>query len=1136
MIDSKIINFSKIRGYSQILENMQSERNQIAISLPRSVRLPFLASLCRDLDTPILLITSKSTRLRTMHEEFGFWSNADTHLIFAEPTPLFFEKGNWSQRTRRERMDVLSTLAKYFIPAFADQVLSPVIFTSIKAIMTRTLPRRILIKHFNTLRLGEHHAMADLMKNWLDAGYERTEIVVSPGQFSRRGGLLDIWPITDKQPIRIEFFGSEIDTMRVFDPATQRSTESIHEIHVPPAMEAVAADSSDGQQENRQSNSEFEIPLLYKTYATLLDYLPKQSLILLDNAASVEASADEIETQALKTRQENVHNGILDENYPSPYVTWSEIKDYLPRFKFIDLGYPVDMNEHLLSESFSPSPRFGGQMDDFFDFIIQKNERISKIYIISKQIDRLRELGEDRKDFDWDSQNIELIRGSISGGWRAKFSDDSISYLFSDQEIFGWKRPMPRWRKTERFDGPEFSYADMKPGDFVVHVDYGIGRFAGLVRRALGGAERDYLKIEYAQDDELFVPIHQADRLTLYIGPDARIPRLSDFGSSEWSSTKKRVQEAVEHIAWELLDLYTYRQSTEGFVYSEDTEWQKILESSFPHAETADQIQAVREVKADMESKLPMDRLLCGDVGYGKTEVALRAAFKAVMDGKQVAMLVPTTVLAQQHFDTFCSRLVPFPVKVEMLSRFRSAAEQEEILLGLEAGEIDIVIGTHRLLQPDVDIPNLGLLIIDEEQRFGVTHKEYFKHMRKEVDVLTLTATPIPRTLYMALSGIRDISVINTPPSDRMPIQTYVGGYDPDVVRRAIMREIDRGGQVFFVHNRVQTISAMSAHLQRIVPEARIGIAHGRMKEKMLAEVMHQFNAGKIDVLLSTSIIESGLDIPNANTLIVDRGDTFGLSQLYQLRGRVGRGSARAYAYLFHHRKKKPTPEGLERLETIAENSQLGAGYSIAMRDLEMRGAGELLGTQQHGYIAAVGFHLYTRLLAQAIAKLKGSDNLVKEISQTKTQLIRPLVSVDLPVDAGISKAYIPDDQVRLNIYRRMADVNTLEEVEELKTEFVDRFGPFAEDLKNLLWLLEVRILAGDCGLSAVTLEGKNIVFRFPSLPDGKDERPLPDFGGSIRAGKNAYWMPYENEINWKARLMDNLWKLKRNISGEAQK
>ena len=533
------------------------------------------------------------------------------------------------------------------------------------------------------------------------------------------------------------------------------------------------------------------------------------------------------------------------------------------------------------------------------------------------------------------------------------------------------------------------------------------------------------------------------------------------------------------------------------------------------------------DIKQDMERARPMDRLLCGDVGYGKTEVALRAAFKAVMDGKQVAMLVPTTVLAQQHYETFCQRLAAFPVKVEMLSRFRTHREQTEILLGLALGEVDIVIGTHRLISSDVQFKDLGLVIIDEEQRFGVTHKEHLKKLRTEVDVLTLTATPIPRTLYMALTGVRDISNLNTPPEERLPIITHVGPYSSKLVRQAILRELERGGQIFFVHNRVHTIDAMRAHLENLVPEARVGVGHGQMPEQQLAGVMRQFTRGEIDILLSTSIIESGLDIPNANTLIVDRADTFGLAQLYQLRGRVGRGAMRAYAYFFRHNKLSPTIEGQQRLEVIAENTQLGAGYSIAMRDLEIRGAGDLLGTRQHGYIAAVGFHLYTRLLADSVRRIRAvAGSHLPESASPFDALNLPLampVNVDLPLTVGIPSDYIPDQDLRLRLYRRIADLRDESEIDALVSEFSDRFGTLPEMVQNLLYQMRVKLRAEEIGLASISTENERILLRYAPAPDGEPAPRLPDLGPAVRGGKNAYWLTFGREPDWPERLLDVL-------------
>ncbi|MEJ5224711.1 MAG: transcription-repair coupling factor, partial [Anaerolineales bacterium] len=611
---------------------------------------------------------------------------------------------------------------------------------------------------------------------------------------------------------------------------------------------------------------------------------------------------------------------------------------------------------------------------------------------------------------------------------------------------------------------------------------------------------------------------------------------------TEWHHTKERVREAVQQIAEELLDLYARRQLAKGHAFSPDTPWQKELEDSFPYVETEDQLKALAAIKRDMETPRPMDRLLCGDVGYGKTEVALRAAFKAVMDGKQVAMLVPTTVLAQQHYDTFRQRLAAFPVRVEMLSRFRTQREQNEVLRQLLLGKVDIVIGTHRLISPDVEFKDLGLVIIDEEQRFGVTHKEHLKKLRTEVDVLTLTATPIPRTLYMALTGVRDISNLNTPPEERLPVITHVGPYSPRLVRQAILRELERGGQVFFVHNRVQTIHAMKMHLQKLVPQARIAVGHGQMQEHELSEVMHRFTNGEIDILLATTIIESGLDIPNANTLIVDRADTFGLAQLYQLRGRVGRGAVRAYAYFFRHRKKPPTIDGQERLEVIAENTQLGAGYSIAMRDLEIRGAGELLGARQSGHIASVGFHLYTRMLASAVkslrramesgaVKMEGVDFPLAPLSPDQQSIldidIREPVTVNLPLAVGIPRTYIPNQDLRLRLYRRLAAIRDEADIEPFAAEFTDRFGPPPEMVQNLFMQMRIKLRAEAAGLQSVNTEAGQIVLRYPALNEGMAQRPLSDLGPGVRGGKNAYWCSFLKETDWQTRLLDVLDRLR---------
>ena len=892
--------------------------------------------------------------------------------------------------------------------------------------------------------------------------------------------------------------------------------------------------------------SEFHIPLLHPMPASLLDYLPPKTLVLVDDMSLIEVIANEVEEQAVKFRKESIDEGTLSKDFPIPYIPWSELHDSLSGFTSLELGHSSEMvggdpptgtsQLPAISDQFSHDERFGGRLKPFIDYLSPIVERGEHIFIVSRQSPRLRELwNEHYPDFNF--PNLEFIEASLSEGFTLTTHPLS-THLITDSEIFGWERPQPRIKQRQSAETPESLYADLLAGDYVVHIDHGIGRFAGLTQRQLDGHEREYLAVEYDNADTLFVPVHQADRLTRYVGADGGKPSLDHLGGTSWVETKTRVKEAVQQVAEDLLDLYARRQVVEGFAFAADSQWQKELEDSFPYVETEDQKKAIADIKRDMERARPMDRLLCGDVGYGKTEVALRAAFKAVMSGRQAAILVPTTVFAQQHFETFSQRLAAYPVKVEMLSRFRTHREQTEILLKLALGEIDIVIGTHRLISADVEFKDLGLVVIDEEQRFGVTHKEHLKKLRTEVDVLTLTATPIPRTLYMALTGVRDISNLNTPPEERLPIVTHVGPYSPRLVRQSILRELERGGQIFFVHNRVNTIEAMRAHLNKLVPEARVDIGHGQMAEGQLASVMHRFNMGEIDILLCTTIIESGLDIPNANTLIVDRADTFGLAQLYQLRGRVGRGAMRAYAYFFRHNKMSPTQDGQQRLEVIAENTQLGAGYSIAMRDLEIRGAGDLLGTRQHGFIQSVGFHLYTRMLSDAVRRLRRSESQKSKVESPgeMTFDLRPStfslplslpVNVDLPLAVGIPSEYIFDQDLRLRLYRRIADLRDETELDALGSEFRDRFGLMPEMTQNLLYQMRVKLRAEKAGLTSVNMESSGqILLKYAVPVDGSEAMRLPDLGNGIRGGKSAYWVTVAKEEVWTVKLLDVLKQL----------
>jgi transcription-repair coupling factor (superfamily II helicase) len=1130
-----------IRGlpqYQALLSALQKDKTHPGLGLSRAARLPLLGALHADLDQTILLITDRADHALSLFDELGFWVVDVPRFHFAEPNPLFYEQAAWGTATRRERLGALTELARNHLPFGDKPDTSPVLVASARALMTRTMPRRDFLKTCKRLKVGQTIQPEPLLRSWAAIGYQRVDTVLEPGQFSHRGGLLDIWPPVEPQPARLDFFGDEIETIRRFDPASQRTIENLESLLIAPAREFLQTDLSDHLDQFDQL-SEFHIPLFHSAPSTLLDYLPKKTLILIDDISIVAGVVNEVEEQALKLRGESIAEGTLPDDFPIPYLTWSELEDTIQTRTWLELGHSTSVTSlpqqgddqssvsSDLASCFSHDERFGGRLKPFIEYLGGVIDAGERVRIVSRQSPRLKELWlESREEIVEDS--LSFTEASLSEGFILTDNISQLStHLITDSEIFGWERPQPRLRQRQIAEAPESLYSDLLEGDYVVHIDHGIGRFKGLVQRRLEGHQREFLAVEYQGGDMLYIPVHQADRLTRYVGPDGGTPSIDSLSGQGWHESKGRVTEAVQKVAQDLLDLYARRQVVQGHAFSEDGAWQKELEDSFPYVETEDQAEAINDIKRDMERARPMDRLLCGDVGYGKTEVALRAAFKAVMDGKQVAMLVPTTVLAQQHYETFCQRLAAFPVKVEMLSRFRTQREQNEIILGLAFGEVDIVIGTHRLISSDVEFKDLGLVIIDEEQRFGVTHKEHLKKLRTEVDVLTLTATPIPRTLYMALTGVRDISNLNTPPEERLPIITHVGPYSPKLVRQAALRELERGGQIFFVHNRVHTIDAMRAHLENLIPEARIAVGHGQMPEAQLASVMRAFTTGEIDILLSTSIIESGLDIPNANTLIVDRADTFGLAQLYQLRGRVGRGAMRAYAYFFRHRKLPPTIEGQQRLEVIAENTQLGAGYSIAMRDLEIRGAGDLLGTRQHGYIAAVGFHLYTRLLADSVRRIRAvaGDQLPASASPFDAMNL-PLaipVNVDLPLAVGIPTEYIPDQELRLRLYRRIADLRDEGEIEAIASEFKDRFGPLPGTVQNLLYQMRIKLRAEDIGLASISMENGQILLRYPPPADGEPAPRLPDLGPAVRGGKNAYWLTFGREPDWLARLLGTL-------------
>ena len=1127
------------------------------LGLMTGIRPVFLAALQNDLQRPILFITARADRARILTEQIQLWSE-DPTTIFRLPDPdaLPHEKVAWGHETIQGRLAVLSALILYNQNQ-ARAGLPPLIVTSARALMHHTLPPR----EFTMMRfkVGQRINLNDVVREWVELGYQPEEVVEVPGSFSRRGGILDIFPPNSASPVRIELFGDEIDSLRTFDPTTQRSEGRLKNFTVSPATEALprfseqaVAQLSQWDLTNLQPSAklafeedvarlssgtsfrgiEYYLPFFYngstdaeERNASILDYLPENTLFFIEDPEELAGVVDELETQARMLKKDLIAVGDLPSQWTDPYFRWQTIAAALTLRQPLSLGFtpfhaaevtaeaqaksssstkppPLMDSGYLLQSTFVPAPTFGGQIKNVMREIIDRKKRGERIILVSRQTKRLSHLLDEFADLmvtpvegltpgdpPPPSGSITLIQGMLIEGWTvprdATENQQPLVTLMSDSELFGWKKPTTiRRRKTPRGVTPETFFADVNPGDLVVHIEHGIGRYVGLVKLDFEGVEREYLTVEYSNNDKLYVPIHQADRLARYVGVDEHPPYLNRLGSADWNTVKRRTKKAVEDIAKDLLEIYAKRDIASGRAFKPDTEWQTEVEDSFPFVETDDQLRAIADVKRDMEKSRPMDRLICGDVGYGKTEVALRAAFKAVMDGVQVAILAPTTVLVQQHYHTFRQRLEAYPVQVEVLSRFRTKQQQQRTLLNLAAGTVDIVIGTHRLLQKDIVFKNLGLVIIDEEQRFGVKQKENLRALRTEIDVLTLTATPIPRTLNMSLSGVRDLSTIDTPPEERLPIQTTVAEYDEVLISQAILRELDRGGQVFYVYNRVMGIEQKANRIRNLLPEVRVVVGHGQMSTRQLENVMIEFLSGEADVLVSTTIVESGLDMPNVNTIIIDRADRMGLAQLYQLRGRVGRGAVQAYAYLLTPKHTELRPDARKRLEAIVEASELGAGFRIAMRDLEIRGAGELLGAKQHGHIGAVGFDLYSRLLAQAIRELKGEapQQITGDEASAYLTPLSDGIQLNLPIPAYVPQDYLPEEKLRLRLYRRLAGITTLTNIDEMAKELKDRFGDIPESVANLLYQLKLKILALEAGAKAIITESGQIVIRADSL------------------------------------------------------
>jgi transcription-repair coupling factor (superfamily II helicase) len=995
-------------------------------------------------DRPVLVVTANSDAAERLRADMQVWSERPVVLLPA--SDLYLPGPDPVAAARMETLDRL------------EHEESVIVVASLPAVLQRAQRsvRRVNLTYGATLDLTETAESLSAI------GYERVPLVEVPGQFSVRGGILDVFPSTSETPVRVDLFDDFIDSLRVFDPVSQRSGDRVEQVTVLPAADHDAS-YPPGE-------------------ATLLDFLPARTPVVIVEVNAVEAQYTEFvrsanaQYEALTAQDEqsvriNRARPVAETHRePSTFREWMlrQSRIYLD---VLERTNPWEMPATVVGLASSAVETYQGRVDILARTLRGRADDELDSVVVTQQTKRLTELLAEHDTGLASDKRVEIIRGDQRAGFHLP---DFGLFVLSDAEIFGERQTRIARRRFKEAE-PISSLTQLKPGDLVVHVTHGIGYYRGLsIISKPDGTESEYIRIDYASSDKVFVPIDQMYRVQKYIGSSERAPTVHRLGASDWTRATARARAQARDMAQELLALYAVRHQAEVLPCAPDTSWQQELESAFPYSETPDQLQAIEDVKSDLTQTRPMDRLICGDVGFGKTEVAVRAAFKVVQEDQQVAILCPTTVLAQQHWNTFRERMSAFPLKIEMLSRFRNPKEIKQVVNGLREGNVDIVIGTHRLLSKDIEFRNLGLLIVDEEQRFGVAHKERIKQLRKNVHVLTLTATPIPRTLHMSLTGIRDMSMMNDPPEGRTPIKTICTEHSDGLVRQAILHEMDRGGQVYYVHNRVENIESIALHLREIVPSARIAVGHGQMAERELEEVMWRFYHGDFDVLLCTTIIESGIDIPNVNTIIIHNADRFGLSQLYQLRGRVGRSPRQAFCYLLYHPGRRMTEEAEQRLQAIREFSQLGSGFRIAMRDLEIRGVGNLLGAQQSGIVAGVGFEYYCQMIQEAVAELKG---------EAVEEFVLP--PVDIPTAAFIPDSYIDDDGLRIAFYKKITAVKNASHLSAVQEELEDRFGDPPKPVWAMLRLLGLRLKMKEGGISGVAGDSRNITISL-----GKALRP----------------------------------------------
>ncbi len=1105
--------------FQNVMTAFENEiKEQLVAGLSGSARTLFLSALYQALNRPQLIVTHNLHQAQKLYDDLIEYVGEEPVAIYPVNELISSEIATASPEMRGQRIRVLNEL----ILGHKTIIIVPL------AGMRRMLPPIARWQASQmTFNVEQEINLEDVQQRLVSLGYERVEMIESQGEYSIRGGIIDIFPASAQKPVRVVLFDTEVESIRFFDISTQRSDEEIKTITIGPTVEWIfepqdfnraqttieaALDKQlkksrdQAHQALLKQNIGWELEQLreaqlflgvnkyisafYQKPGHILNYMPKDTIVICDEPARIQEAEESYKKEELEWQSSLIQAGEYVNDIPFSFSLeeWKErSKHAILCLSLFLRQVPFVKPQNIVNFTCKSMQSFHGQLPILKTEIERWKKSKQVIIFLASNEERAKRMARVLDDFEIEHQlqikerrltgGTPLVQiGHIQGGYELPLHS---LVVVTESEVFSKQQKRTKTRNTSKsMSNAERikNYSELGLGDYVVHINHGIGRYMGIKTLEIGGIHKDYLHLKYSGNDMLYVPVDQIAQVQKYIGSEEKDPKLYSLSGSEWKKVKSKVQSSVKDIADDLIKLYAQRQSTPGYAFSKDTDMHSEFDALFLYQETEDQLRAIQEIKADMEQDQPMDRLLCGDVGYGKTEVAIRAAFKSVMDGKQVAILVPTTILAQQHFETFRERFHDYPVRIDVMSRFRSKKEQNQTIKNLKSGVTDIVIGTHRILSKDIIFEDLGLLIVDEEQRFGVSHKEKIKQLKTNIDVLTLTATPIPRTLHMSMLGVRDLSVIETPPENRFPVQTYVLEYNGALVREAIERELARGGQVYFLYNQVEGIERMAEQIKVLVPDARVAIAHGQMKETELEAVMIDFLEGQFDVLVSTTIIETGVDIPNVNTLIIYNADKMGLSQLYQLRGRVGRSNRVAYAYFTYQRDKVLSEVAEKRLHAIKEFTELGSGFKIAMRDLSIRGAGNLLGAEQHGFIASVGFDLYSQMLKDAIEERKG----------TVTQEEKFQVEIDLPIDAYIPEAYIFDGRQKIEMYKKVAAIGDMETAQEVYQEFHDRFGPLPTPAAHLMLVARLKVYAAKLGIESIMLKNDSIKMMFHTSQNDK--------------------------------------------------